>query len=99
VVVTWGGVEPWTADWLWHSNRILVVEEAVVVPVASSGETLGRVVMSEAAIRETIQKIDEVVESLERVIELMKLRQMKLEIKIARLKAEVRAKSKRPQGE
>ena len=70
------------------------VVEAAVVPVASSGEALGGVVMSEA-IRETIKKIDEAVESLERVIELVKLKQMKLQIKLARLKAEARAKSTR----
>ena len=74
------------------------VVEAAVVRVASSGEALGGVVMSEA-IRETIKKIDEAVESLERVIELVKLKQMKLQIKLARLKAEARAKSTRPQGE
>jgi hypothetical protein len=55
--------------------------------------------MSEAKKREIVQKIDEVIEGLENIVQLLRLKQMKLQIKIARAKAEARAKSERPQGE
>jgi hypothetical protein len=55
--------------------------------------------MSEAEKRQTKEKIDEVVESLESVIEFLKLEYMKLQIKIARGKAELRVRSERSRGE
>jgi hypothetical protein len=47
---------------------------------------------------EIAQKIDEIVERLERVRELLKLRLMETQIKIARLKAEARAKGGNLEG-
>jgi hypothetical protein len=48
--------------------------------------------MQDRKVLEVVQKIDEIVERLESMRERSKFRLMEIQIKIARLKAEVRAK-------
>jgi hypothetical protein len=63
------------------------------------GENGSGAMKPEGEIRKTIQEIDEMVESCDSVIERLKLRYMRLQIKLARVKAEGKPTGNPPERE